>query len=61
MNEELTKIFDSMPEGVVMLQQDDNKVKLANTEFKRLFRVRRSVKSNQLTEQGDLLTLEETI
>jgi uncharacterized protein YqgQ len=39
MNNELTKLFDSLPEGIVLFNQETQKIALANTEFKRLFSV----------------------
>ena len=39
MNLELSKLFDSLPEGVVLVNQESQKIVLANTEFKRLFSV----------------------
>ena len=39
MNEELTKLFDNMPEGVVLVSKETKEVKLANSEFKKLFGV----------------------
>jgi sensor histidine kinase regulating citrate/malate metabolism len=42
MNSELTKLFDSLPEGIVLFNQDTQKIALANTEFKRLFSVGQS-------------------
>lgn len=38
MNKELTNLFDSLPEGIVLIRQDTGKVTLANTEFKNLFK-----------------------
>ncbi len=37
MNDEMTKVFNSLPEGIILFNKETNKVALANKEFKRLF------------------------
>ncbi|CDW89272.1 pas domain s-box protein [Stylonychia lemnae] len=46
MNQELTKLFDNLPEGIVLYNQEDKNIVLANHEFKRLFKVNNQQKQN---------------
>ena len=39
MHSDMEKVFDSIPEGVVILSRETHEVKLANQEFKKLFNV----------------------
>ena len=39
MHEDMGKVFDNIPEGVVILSRQTHEVKLANQEFKKLFRI----------------------
>lgn len=39
MNEDLTKLFDDLPEGILLYNEQTKKVVLANSEFKKLFNV----------------------
>jgi hypothetical protein len=38
MNLELTRLFDNLPEGIVLYNEEDKNIVLANHEFKRLFK-----------------------
>jgi len=40
MNQELTRLFDNLPEGIVLYSENDKNIVLANHEFKRLFKVK---------------------
>ncbi|CDW85484.1 pas domain s-box protein [Stylonychia lemnae] len=37
MNDELKQLFDNLPEGIVLFNQDDKNISIANQEFLRLF------------------------
>ena len=37
MNEDLKEIFNNLGEGILLYSEENNKVVLANPEFKRLF------------------------
>ena len=39
MNKELTELFDNLPEGIVLINEEEQKIALANIEFKRLFSI----------------------
>lgn len=39
MNEELTRLFDNLPEGIVLYNKEDKNIVLANHEFRRLFNI----------------------
>ena len=39
MNQELTELFDNLPEGIVLINEEKQKIALANNEFKRLFSI----------------------
>eukprot|EP00347_Sterkiella_histriomuscorum_P000376 403376099 len=39
MNTELTKLFDQLPEGIVLYNPESQKISLANSEFRRLFKI----------------------
>lgn len=50
MNNELTKLFDGLPEGIVLFNNESRKVTLANQEFKRLFKVQGKNESLQVED-----------
>ena len=37
MNEDLSNLLSNLPEGIVLCEENTNKIVLANNEFKRLF------------------------
>lgn len=48
MNDELTKLLNNLPEGILLYNQDNQKVVLANSEFKRLFGIDNIEDSNTI-------------
>ena len=39
MNDELKDLFDKLPEGIVLFNDNTKKIALANNEFKKLFNI----------------------
>lgn len=39
MNDDLSKLFNDLPEGILVFNQTQNKASLVNAEFKRLFNI----------------------
>ena len=39
MNNDLKKILDDLPEGIVLINSEENSVSLVNEEFTRIFKI----------------------
>jgi hypothetical protein len=48
MNEELTNIFINLPEGIVLINEENNQVSLGNYEFLRLFALNRNTSNAEI-------------